>query len=359
MSHEPFIRCPHEHSFGQGRKRPGESRTLVVVALTAATMGVEVVAGVWFGSMALLADGLHMTSHAVALSLNVVAYIYARRHADDPRYSFGTGKVNALGGFTGAILLLGFALVMAWESTVRLLHPIPIAVNQALLVAVAGLLVNGLSVILLDAQPADPPPVASQAATDHPGALAGITHAPEHHHDHNLRSAYLHVLADALTSVLAILALLGAKYGGLTWMDPAMGLLGAALVTRWSWGLIRASSAVLLDRQGPADLRVRLAAAMEADGVTRVVDLHLWAIGPGIYSAIVGVVTPVPHSPAAYKARVPRELPVVHLTVEIQAGDPAEASSRDGSTARTARPSASERARPAEEGTVGRGPDAV
>ncbi|MBP1776959.1 MAG: cation diffusion facilitator family transporter [candidate division NC10 bacterium] len=320
MSSAHAVRGQHAHSFGQGRKRPGESRTLVVVAVTAVTMGVEIVAGVWFGSMALLADGLHMTSHAVALRLNVAAYIYARRHADDPRYSFGTGKVNALGGFTGAILLLGFALLMAWESTARLLHPIPIAVNQALLVAIVGLLVNGLSVVLLDAHAADPPPGQALPATAH-GAMRETAPVPDHHHDHNLRSAYLHVLADALTSVLAIVALLGAKYGGLTWMDPAMGILGAALVTRWSWGLVRASTAVLLDRQGPADLRTRLVAAMEADGVTRVADLHLWAIGPGIYSAIVGVVTPVPHSPAAYKARVPRELPVVHLTVEVEIGD--------------------------------------
>jgi len=229
--------------------------------------------------------------------------------------------VNALGGFTGAILLLGFALVMAWESTARLLHPVPIAVNQALLVAIAGLAVNGISAVLLDAQAADPPPGQSLPAIAHHDSLVETAPAIHQHHDHNLRSAYLHVLADALTSVLAILALLGAKYGGLTWMDPAMGILGAALVTRWSWGLVRASTAVLLDRQGPADIRTRLAAAMEADGATRVVDLHLWAIGPGIYSAIVGVVTSVPQSPAAYKARVPRELPVVHLTVEVQVGD--------------------------------------
>jgi cation diffusion facilitator family transporter len=321
LSHVHSAQWHHAHSFGQGRKRPGESRTLVVVGLTAATMGVEIVAGVWFGSMALLADGLHMTSHAVALSLNVAAYIYARRHADDPRYSFGTGKVNALGGFTGAMLLLGFALVMAWESTARLLQPIPIAVNQALIVAIAGLLVNGISVILLNAQPADPAPARSLPATAHHGSGIETAPAPDHHHDHNLRSAYLHVLADALTSVLAILALLGAKYGGLTWMDPAMGLLGAVLVTRWSWGLIRATSAVLLDRQGPAELRARLAAAMEADGATRVADFHLWAIGPGIYSAIVSVVTSVPQSPAAYKARVPPDLPVAHLTVEVEIGD--------------------------------------
>jgi cation diffusion facilitator family transporter len=188
-------------------------------------------------------------------------------------------------------------------------------------VAIAGLVVNGISAVLLDAQAADPPPGQSLPPADHPAATAETVHAREHHHDHNLHSAYLHVLADALTSVLAILALLGAKYGGLTWMDPAMGILGAALVTRWSWGLVRASTAVLLDRQGPADIRTRLAAAMEADGATRVVDLHLWAIGPGIYSASVGVVTSVPQSPAAYKARVPRELPVVHLTVEVQVGD--------------------------------------
>jgi cation diffusion facilitator family transporter len=194
-------------------------------------------------------------------------------------------------------------------------------VNQALLVAIVGLLVNGLSVVLLDAQAVDPPPGPSLPATGHHGSTGGAA-APEHHHDHNLRSAYLHVLADALTSVLAIVALLGAKYGGLTWMDPVMGIVGAVLVTRWSWGLIRGSSAVLLDRQGPVDLRARLTTLMEADGDTRVTDLHLWAIGPGIYSAIVGVVASVPQSPAAYKVRVPPDLPVVHLTVEVNNSQP-------------------------------------
>src|SRR5512136_254416 len=222
----------HMHAFGQDRKRAGESRTLVVVGLTLTMMVVEIAAGILFRSMALLADGLHMASHAAALSINAFAYIYSRRHAHDARYTFGTGKVNALGGFTGAVLLVVFALVMAWESLGRVLHPVPIAYDQAIFVAIVGLIVNGASVFILDHGPD-----AHQHGHDtgdgderHHEADSG------RHHDHNLRSAYLHVLADALTSLLAIFALLAAKYLGLIWMDPVMGVLGAVLVSRWSMG---------------------------------------------------------------------------------------------------------------------------
>ena len=190
----------HSHSFGQHIKRPGETRTLIVIALTGVMMFVEIGAGLMFGSMALLADGLHMASHTAALTINAFAYIYARRHAHNEGFSFGTGKVNTLGGFTGAVLLAGFAFFMAWESIERLLSPVAIAFNQAIVVATMGLVVNGVSVLILGH-------THSHGDEDHDDEH-GHHH---HHHDHNLLAAYLHVLADALISVLAIFALLGAK----------------------------------------------------------------------------------------------------------------------------------------------------
>jgi len=293
----------HTHDFGQDRKRPGEGRTVLVAGLTAAMMVVEIAAGLAFGSMALLADGLHMGSHAVALGIAVFAYVYARRHAHDTRFSFGTGKVNALGGFTGAVLLALFAIMMAWESVERLLYPVAIAFNQAILVAVAGLLVNGLSVLILG----------------HEG------HAHEHHdhdhdhhhHDHNLRSAYLHVLADALTSLFAIAALLTGKYLGWTWMDPIMGVVGAILVAVWSRGLLLATSRVLLDLQAPEDVREAIRESLEREDNTRVTDLHVWAIGPNLPAAAIAVVTPAPQPAAHYRALLPDGLNLVHVTIEV------------------------------------------
>ena len=209
MNDHDLTEWQHEHSFGQARKRSGEARTIVVIGVTAVTMVVEITAGVVYGSMALLADGLHMASHAVALSISVFAYVYARRYAFDERFSFGTGKVNSLAGFTGAILLALFALVMGWESVARLVNPVEIAFNQALVVAVLGLLVNGASVFILGHAGNDEE---HQDAGHHQDADDATTHDHHDHHDHNLRSAYLHVLADALTSLLAIVALLAGKY---------------------------------------------------------------------------------------------------------------------------------------------------
>lgn len=285
----------HEHAFGQQLRRPGEVRTLIVIALTTVTMVVEIVAGRRYGSLALLADGLHMASHAAALGVGYAAYVYARRRARDPRFSFGTGKVNALGGFTGAVLLGVFALLMAGESLRRFLAPVPIAFDQAIVIAVLGLAVNGVSA----------------------GILAGSGSA-EHHHDHNLRSATLHVLADALTSVLAILALLGARWLGAAWLDPAIGLAGAVLVGRWALGLIRASSRVLLDRQAPPAELAELRACLE-DEDTRVTDLHLWTIAPGRRAAVVSVVASRPRRPQDYKDRLPADLQLAHVTIEVHA----------------------------------------
>jgi cation diffusion facilitator family transporter len=280
--------------FGQDRPRPGERRTRIVIGLTAATMLLEIAAGLRFGSMALLADGLHMASHAAALGISAFAYAWVRRHAADERFSFGAGKMNALAGFTGAILLAGFALLMAWESGVRLLHPVRVEFGWAIGVAVLGLVVNAASALLL-------------------------THEEEHGHDHNLRSAYLHVLADAFTSLLAIGALLGGVLFGWTFLDPLMGIVGAAVITRWSVGLLRESGRVLLDRQAPDPLLAKIRAAIEARSGDRVADLHVWRISPEGWAAIVSVVSPEPLPPDAYRDLLPADAGLTHVSVEVHA----------------------------------------
>jgi cation diffusion facilitator family transporter len=237
-----------------------------------------------------------------------MGYAYARRHATDARSSFGTGKVNSLAGFAGALLLAVFAGIMAWESLGRLLDPVTIAFNEAIAVAIVGLAVNGVSILLLD------------VAHDHranTGAESTL------HHDHNLRSAYLHVLADALTSVLAIVALVSGKYLGYGWMDPAMGIVGATLVTRWSLGLLRETSGVLLDRQAPEDLRRSVKEAIEVSPGDRVSDLHVWSVGTGIYAAIISVVTDDPAMASLYRERLPAGLGIVHASIEVQHCDAA------------------------------------
>ena len=289
----------HAHHFGQHQPYGGEARTKLVVALTAATMVVEVAAGLAFGSMALLADGLHMASHAAALGLAVVAYVYARRHAHDERFSFGTGKVNALAGFASAVVLVLFALMMVGESVRRFVDPVTIAFDQAILVAVLGLVVNGVSVLVL---------------------RDGQRHDHGHRHDHNLRAAHLHVLADALTALLAMFALLAAKYRGAVWMDPAMGIVGGVLVARWSWALVRETSAILLDRQAPEEITAAIASAVESDDRLRVVDLHVWSIGPGYRAAIVAVESSSPCAVEEVEALLPDNLGIAHLTVEIRGG---------------------------------------
>ncbi len=325
MHENQLQRWQHSHTFGQDLRRPGESKTLIVIAITGTMMVVEIVAGVVYGSMALLADGLHMASHAAALSINAFAYVYARRHANDRRFSFGTGKVNVLGGFTGAVLLAGFALAMAMESIGRFIAPVPIAFNQAILVAVLGLIVNGVSVLILEQKkPADPDEEGPHQAHGHDhGHAHHHGHGHHHHHagDHNLVSAYLHVLADALTSLLAIFALLSAKYFGLVWMDPAMGIVGAILVARWSIGLLRSTSMILLDGAAPREVSEAVRGSIEAVDDNRIADLHVWAVGPDIYSAIVSVVTHEPKSPDYYRNLIPADTGVVHVSVEINRCD--------------------------------------
>ncbi|UCF33071.1 MAG: CDF family Co(II)/Ni(II) efflux transporter DmeF [Phycisphaerales bacterium] len=310
-------RWRHDHTFGQDQPMPGERRTLIVIVITGAMMVVEIIGGVAFGSMALLADGLHMASHTVALAIAYFAYIFARRHARDERYSFGTGKVNSLGGFTGAVLLAVFALGMAWESFDRFLHPVSIKFNQAILVAVLGLVVNAVCAVILEQEQDEESTVEDPIAETRSQPGGEETEHHPRHHDHNLRSAYLHVVADALTSLLAIFALLTGKYVGALWLDPTMGVVGAVLVARWSVGLIRVTSHVLLDRQAPERIRNAIRLAIEADGAATVTDLHVWAIGPGKHAAIIGVVTETLRSADEVKARLPRGLQLAHVTVEL------------------------------------------
>ena len=295
----------HDHSFGQDKKRSGENRTLIVILLTAVMMVIEIVAGLAFGSMALLADGLHMASHAAALSISAFAYYFARKRAHDRSFSFGTGKVNSLGGYTGAILLVIFALLMVSESIHRLIVPVEISFNQAIGVAILGLIVNGASVFILG----------------HEDHHHGHTHdhgVEGHTQDHNLRAAYLHVLADTLTSLLAIVALLAAKYYGWIWMDPIMGIVGAVLITKWSMGLLKQTSSVLLDQQGPDHLVDSVISRIKSlPCKTEIIDLHVWSIGPNIYSAAITIVADNENSVRMFKSEMHTLTEIVHSTIEV------------------------------------------
>ena len=318
MKSDNQLELRHDHSFGQDKKRSGENRTVIVILLTAAMMGIEIAAGLAYGSMALLADGLHMASHAAALSISAFAYYFARKRAHDPSFSFGTGKVNFLGGYTGAILLLIFALLMVFESINRLIDPVEISFNQAIGVAILGLIVNGVSVFILGHEH-------HHHGHHHEHSVEGHHH---HHHDHNLRAAYLHVLADALTSLLAIVALLAAKYYGWIWMDPLMGIVGAVLITKWSFGLLKQSGAVLLDQQGPASLIERVNSRIESLPCqhhehectlckAEIIDCHVWSIGPNIYSAAITLITAKENNVTLFKSELENFTEIVHSTVEV------------------------------------------
>ncbi|MEL7049583.1 MAG: CDF family Co(II)/Ni(II) efflux transporter DmeF, partial [Pseudomonadota bacterium] len=293
------------------------------------------IAGLYYGSMALLADGLHMASHAAALGISVAAYVYARQHAADRRFSFGTGKVNSLAAFASAILLVGFAVLMAVESIERLFNPVAISFDQAIMVAVLGLFVNGVSAWLLASTPhhhGGHEHHHDHEHNDHGHNDHGHRHDHGHHHDeythgeapaselqrdHNLRAAYFHVLADALTSLLAIVALLVGKYAGAAWLDPVIGIVGAILVAHWSWGLLKISARVLLDCQADDAVVYQLRGALLVDGSDMIADLHVWTIGQGQHAAEVTIVTDHARSPAHYKALIPEDLGIVHVTIEV------------------------------------------
>jgi cation diffusion facilitator family transporter len=298
----------HSHDFSVENKQ-GEKRTWQVIFITLIMMVIEIGAGYLFGSMALLADGWHMGTHAAALSITVYAYRYARCHADNPCYSFSTGKVGVLGGFASAIVLGVIALLMGGESIRRLFAPVQIQFNEAIGVAVLGLLVNLLCAYLLHGKNSH----SHNHSNDHRGA--------DHHHDHNLRAAYLHVLADALTSFLAIFALLTGKHFGWVWMDPVMGLVGAVVITRWSYVLLRDTSLILLDCEVDQERIENIRSLIEADSDNLVADLHVWQISPQKVSVMITVVTHFPKPPDHYKKIIRDFLGNAHITVEVHKCD--------------------------------------
>ena len=295
----------HDHDFLGASHDANARRTLWVVLLTAVMMVGEIVAGYLTGSMALLADGFHMATHAGALGLAAIAYRYARTHRHDPRFSFGTGKVGDLTGFASALILGIFALGIAVESTMRLIDPVAVDFSAAALVAVIGLVVNIVSALLL---------MGGHHHHDHHHAHDDHAHGHHAHHgaDNNLKSAYFHVLADALTSVLAIAALLAGRYLGLGWMDPMMGIVGALVIARWSWSLMRDTAEVLLDTTD-ATIAATLRSRIDAAAGVRLTDLHVWRVGPDACAAIVEVEGAM--SAADLRARLADIRQLAHLTV--------------------------------------------
>lgn len=312
----------HEHVYlGKDHDRNAR-RTMWVVALTAAMMVGEIIAGVVYGSMALLADGFHMATHAGALTVAAIAYGFARRNARNPRYTFGTGKVGDLAGFASALVLGVISLAIAVESGQRLLSPTNVAFDQAIVVAALGLVVNLVSALLL-----------SGGHHHHGHAHGGHSHdhhAHDHHdrdhahdHDHhhghssdnNLRAAYLHVLADALTSVLAIVALVAGKYAGWVWLDPLMGIVGAIVIARWSWSLMRDTAGVLLDTADP-HLVDEIRQEVEGPGDAWIADLHVWRVGPDAHAAVLTVAARPSVDISLIRERLKPVHELVHVTVE-------------------------------------------
>ncbi|MBR9902429.1 MAG: CDF family Co(II)/Ni(II) efflux transporter DmeF [Gammaproteobacteria bacterium] len=299
----------HHHSFGLDQKNTNEKRILFVILITILVMVLEVVAGYFFGSMALLADGLHMGSHAIALGISAFAYAYARKHANDPSFTLGTGKVHVFAGSAGAILLGGFASVILVESGSRMLQPRAIDFNMAILVSVIGLVVNIVCALILG------------KSHDH----HSYSHSHSHQEDqvapsrqsHALSSAYLHVLADALTSLLAIISLLVAKHTGLLWVDPLVGIVGAFLIARWSWKLLRTTSANLLDKRPSIALLESVRQAIQERSSDRVVDIHIWELGAGNLSLAVSIISKNPLTPDEYRSLIPSQINIVHSTIEV------------------------------------------
>ena len=293
----------HDHVFLGARHDRNARRTWAVIAITATMMVIEIAAGSYYGSMALVADGWHMSTHAAALMITALSYRYAKRHARNPRFTFGTGKLGDLAGFGSAVVLGVVALLIGWESFVRLASPVGIDFGQATIVAVIGLLVNlGCAALLHDGH----------------GYHHGHAHDHPHGTDNNLRDAYLHVLADALTSVLAIAALLTGRAYGWLWLDPLIGIVGALVIARWSWGLLIGAGAVLIDYlPEDEDLPGEIRQSIEAEW-GRVTDLHVWQLGPGHHGAIISVRAKAPRHPSDYRERLAHLGELSHVTIEIE-----------------------------------------
>ncbi len=295
----------HSHVFDQGNPL-AERNTFLAVMLTAVMMIAEICGGWLFNSMALLADGWHMSSHALALGLSVLAYAAARRFAHDPRFAFGTWKIEVLGGYTSALFLVLVAGLMLYQSVERLIAPTPIHYNQAIGIAIVGLIVNLACAWLLK----------GAHGHEHHGHHDGQSHS--HHHDLNLRSAYLHVIADAATSVLAILALTGGKFLGANWLDPVMGIVGAALVAIWAYGLLRDTGRVLLDAEMDAPVVAEIREVIAASPVdAEISDLHVWRVGKGKYACILSLVTRGSIGSEYFKQQLRIHEELVHISVEL------------------------------------------
>ncbi len=329
---------PHSHVFlGAGHTR-NERRTWGVIALCTAMMVAEIVGGLMFGSIALVADGLHMSTHAAALLLAALAYSYARRHADDARFSFGTGKLGDLAGFASAVVLAMIALLIGYEAMMRFLAPVPIHYGEATAIAALGLAVNVASVLMLGGghdhdhghghhhgpghhhhhnHDHDDHDHDDHGHPDHDhGHHDHDDHHPRTHRDNNLRAALVHVMADAAVSLLVIAGLLLGRFLGWAWMDPLVGLAGAAVIGTWSYALIRDTGRVLLDMTPDADLAENIRMAMERDG-DRLCDLHLWRLGPGHIGAIVSLTSAMPRAPAFYRERLTGFRALSHVTIEV------------------------------------------
>jgi cation diffusion facilitator family transporter len=298
----------HSHRFDEGNPL-AEKNTLRVAVLTAVMMVIEITGGWYYNSMALLADGWHMSSHTVALGLSLLAYVFARKYAHDPRFSFGTWKIEVLGGYTSAIFLVMVATLMIYQSLERLVAPSPIRYDQAIAIAIVGLLVNLASAWMLQ-----------DGHHHHHDHAHGRQDGHKHHghHDLNLRSAYMHVLADAATSVLAIIALLGGKFWGASWLDPVMGLLGATLVSMWAYGLLRDTGRVLLDAEMNAPVVAEIREAIAASPVkAKLSDLHVWRVGKGKYACILSLATDQEVTPEYFKRQLSIHEELVHISIEI------------------------------------------
>jgi cation diffusion facilitator family transporter len=314
----------HRHVFlGAGHAR-NERRTWAVIALCTVMMVAEIAGGLVFGSIALVADGLHMSTHAAALLLAALAYSYARRHADDARFSFGTGKLGDLAGYTSAVVLAMIAILIGYESVMRFVSPVAIHYDEAIAIATIGLFVNVASVFLLgtgghDHEHGHVHGHAHHTHDDGPDHHDGHHHGHPHdptHRDNNLRAAVIHVIADAAVSVLVIVGLLLARAFGWLWMDPLAGIIGACVIASWSYGLIRDTGAILLDMNPDKGMAGKLREAVEAEGDT-LADLHLWRLGPGHLGAIISVVTSKGRDADYYRNRLARFKSLSHLTVEV------------------------------------------